>query len=1024
MLSFGHHQAPSIPAELGARLAGEGRSGVERARGGWRKNPWGGGRDRVVRGWFASSVLAAVLGWPAAAAAVVSLEATSPADGVTRFAPVVFRVQASSDTGVQRLTLFGDWPGGMQPVAEQTWAAEPQLDHRFSLEVPAGSWQWRAELADADGVVSSATFALAVVAGCDDGDGDGYGVYPGTSRLVGCAHDGIDCDDTDAAVHPFAVEVCGNGVDEDCRHGADQGCGPPAAFDGWRVMPVRSQGEFERGEPGGRAEQWLQGADRCRADADIVYLSHDCGQNWRSFDGGRSWEKPLNLGLGLIAGQSIAVDPVDCSRVLQLLDDSSDWRHPERAGLYRSSDGGDHWQQVLVGPTNNSRRYEHNLAYAPSTVDGQGALRWVAALYDVPGEVDHADSALFVSDDRGLSWRKGAGLAALVPIYEVHIAPDDAERVLVASEQGLYASADGGASLQPLGDLPAGPVTSAAFDPQDAERVWAVARADGGVGLYRSGDGGQHFARLTAADAEQQAVLDDARRLFLHPRDGDVLYLLPQSGGGGRTALRSDDGGQHFALVSIALPADVRQWRWGLHFSGDFAFMLPAADDADDVVAQSGGAALYRSGDGLSFHNGSTLYTGANCGLTNHSIAFDRRDPDRFALGNADIGMYLTDTGADWFVDRGVPHAWVHDLVPWSSQYTLDFRPGQPDEVIAVAGYVFDKKLVRSEDAGRNWSLVDDDSGRNWRVVYHPFDADVVYAGQRRSLDGGRTFAALPVPAALYDAGLQIMDLCRAQPDVLYAASRDSGRILRSNDRGASWELYAAVDWSLAPYDSITTFAVDPFDCNAIYALDRHGDLARFDGQAWQSLGVLAAAGVEEGYYTFVRAVQVDPRQPEVIYAGLFGAGIPSLLRSVDGGASWRDVSSNRFRQGVASIDISPHSGEVLVSGCSGTWVLPPPYPTQQGIYHKLHPRPSCFDGLTNGDEQGVDCGGRCAACGAQDGGADAGSADGSPADPGSEDSSAISGGCGCTQHPATPPPWTLLLLLIAVPRCFRASDG
>ncbi len=44
-----------------------------------------------------------------------------------------------------------------------------------------------------------------------DADGDGY---------VSCA----DCDDTDAQVHPDAVEVCGNGVDDDCDSRAP-GCG-------------------------------------------------------------------------------------------------------------------------------------------------------------------------------------------------------------------------------------------------------------------------------------------------------------------------------------------------------------------------------------------------------------------------------------------------------------------------------------------------------------------------------------------------------------------------------------------------------------------------------------------------------------------------------------------------------------------------------------------------------------------------------------------------------------------------------
>ncbi len=60
----------------------------------------------------------------------------------------------------------------------------------------------------------------------DDDDGDGYG-DPADS-LVQCDQpdgyitDGSDCDDTDAAVNPAAVEVC-NHVDDDCNGSVDDG---------------------------------------------------------------------------------------------------------------------------------------------------------------------------------------------------------------------------------------------------------------------------------------------------------------------------------------------------------------------------------------------------------------------------------------------------------------------------------------------------------------------------------------------------------------------------------------------------------------------------------------------------------------------------------------------------------------------------------------------------------------------------------------------------------------------------------
>jgi len=60
----------------------------------------------------------------------------------------------------------------------------------------------------------------------DDADGDGYGdperpTFTTCGNL--CATNNLDCDDTNAAVHPGAVEICGNGIDDNCNGVVDEG---------------------------------------------------------------------------------------------------------------------------------------------------------------------------------------------------------------------------------------------------------------------------------------------------------------------------------------------------------------------------------------------------------------------------------------------------------------------------------------------------------------------------------------------------------------------------------------------------------------------------------------------------------------------------------------------------------------------------------------------------------------------------------------------------------------------------------
>lgn len=57
---------------------------------------------------------------------------------------------------------------------------------------------------------------------CTDADGDGYAIEGGVCGLV-------DCDDNNPQVSPGALEVCDNGIDDDCNGLIDDGCNQPPA---------------------------------------------------------------------------------------------------------------------------------------------------------------------------------------------------------------------------------------------------------------------------------------------------------------------------------------------------------------------------------------------------------------------------------------------------------------------------------------------------------------------------------------------------------------------------------------------------------------------------------------------------------------------------------------------------------------------------------------------------------------------------------------------------------------------------
>jgi len=73
---------------------------------------------------------------------------------------------------------------------------------------------------DCDGLIDAQDpSAVGCAPSCTDADGDGFAVEGGNCGPV-------DCDDTDPAINPGAMEVCGDGIDNDCDGMVDEGCQP------------------------------------------------------------------------------------------------------------------------------------------------------------------------------------------------------------------------------------------------------------------------------------------------------------------------------------------------------------------------------------------------------------------------------------------------------------------------------------------------------------------------------------------------------------------------------------------------------------------------------------------------------------------------------------------------------------------------------------------------------------------------------------------------------------------------------
>ncbi len=111
------------------------------------------------------------------------------------------------------------------------------------------------------------------------------------------------------------------------------------------------------------------------------------------------------------------------------------------------------------------------------------------------------EAPLMVSDDGGRSFRERA--APAVPI-DVDLDPDDPERMVITTAEGLYASADAGASWRRRDVLTV--ETHTAFS-----RDGSLYRVDAAGSVKVSEDGGASWRETGAVDGSPTTVTVDAR---------------------------------------------------------------------------------------------------------------------------------------------------------------------------------------------------------------------------------------------------------------------------------------------------------------------------------------------------------------------------------------------------------------------------------------------------------------------------------------------------------------------------------
>ncbi len=599
---------------------------------------------------------------------------------------------------------------------------------------------------------------------------------------------------------------------------------------------------------------------------------------YKSVDGGKSW-KSVGLKQSEHIGR-IVVDPAN-SDIVYVAAQGPLWSAGGDRGLYKTSDGGKTWEQVL--------KLSDNTGVSDIVVDPRNHNVVIAASYQRRRHfftlIDGGpESAIHRSTDGGKTWTKvNTGLPSeelgRIGLAISPVRPDFVYALVEAANKkgGIYRSTDNGVTWEKRSEYNQGsPMYYGAVfaDPVDAERIYVP-----DVVFQVSDDGGK-----TTRALGQRYMHVDNHIIWVDPKNTDHLLV-------------GNDGGLY------------RSWDRG----GTWTFFenLPLAQYYDVDVDYD--VPFYNVAGGLQ---------------DNNSLHGPSRTRSEHGILNQD---WMATQGGDGFVSRIDPEDpnTIYAESQHGGMVRVDRRTGQRigiqpsdepgdaparwnwDTPIVISPhahtrlYTASQRLWRSDDRGNSWTAVSGDltrqidrntlpvMGKVWgpdavakntstalysnisAIAESPKTEGLLYVSTDDGLiqvseDGGKTWRKgdkLPgVPEGAYVARLRA-----SQHDArtVYAALENHQNgdfkpyLLKSADAGRTW---TSIVGDLPARGSTYAFAEDHVDANLLFAGTEFAAWASKDGGAhWFKIsGVPTIA---------VRDLAIQKRENDLVI-GTFGRGI------------------------------------------------------------------------------------------------------------------------------------------------------
>ena len=613
---------------------------------------------------------------------------------------------------------------------------------------------------------------------------------------------------------------------------------------------------------------------------------------YKSLDGGKSW---TNMGLedsGHIS--QIRFHPENKGTVYVAAQGPL-WNSGGERGLYKTTDGGETWEQILYVDEDTG---VNEFVIHPADPDVI-----VASTYQRRRHVwtlinGGPGGGIHKSTDGGVTWRKLAGGLPSGDLGRIGLAgtetmPDTIYAIIEASDEdrGIYRSQNFGESWEKRSShMTTSPqyYNELIVDPNNANVVYSVDTL-----THRSDDGGATWNRIPLT---YRHVDDHA--LWINPDDSDHMYI-----GGDGGMYETVDGGANWSHFRN-LPA-TQFYRVTPDNDSPFYNVCGGTQDNqtlcgpirttfDDGITNADWF-ISKFGDGYKTRFDPTdpniIYSQAQYGSL---VRFDKRTGEKLSITpqpGADEPRYKWNWSTPIIIS---PHN--HERLYYGAEYL--FRSDDRGESWVKVSPDLTRQLDRNqlEVMGRVWSvdaIAKNDStsmyGSMIALDESPLVEGLIYVGTDDGLiqvteDGGENWYAVESFAGVPDMSL-VEDIIASHhdADVAYAAIDNHKRgdhqpyVLKSTDRGGSWRL---ISNNLPERGTVHTLMEDHVDPNLLFAGTEFGLFFTTNGgQTWHEFTGLPTISV--------RDLEIQRRENDLVI-GTFGRGIYILddytpLRNDDG---------------------------------------------------------------------------------------------------------------------------------------------